>query len=128
MDAPVRVQLRIKPEEEAGTNDDTILLKLSSTKVLYLTDIIYFQCMYNNQLHMWCIILQIEFNQEKEFQFDYIYDGNSQQIDIFNKSAIPLLEQLVAGFNVTIMAYGPTGSGKSHTLGTAYAKVKPISF
>jgi len=35
MDAPVRVQLRIKPEEEAEVNDDTILLKLSSTKVQY---------------------------------------------------------------------------------------------
>ena len=37
---------------------------------------------------------------------------------MFEKSAVPLLEQLTGGRNVTIMAYGPTGTGKSYTLGT----------
>ena len=66
----------------------------------------------------------MEFNQEKEFQFDHVFEPSSEQGDIFDKCAAPLLQQLVSGFNVTIMAYGPTGSGKSYTLGTENIKVK----
>jgi type II secretory ATPase GspE/PulE/Tfp pilus assembly ATPase PilB-like protein len=29
----------------------------------------------------------------------------------------------VLGYNATVMAYGPTGSGKSYTLGTSNAEV-----
>ncbi|XP_046634989.1 chromosome-associated kinesin KIF4-like [Daphnia pulicaria] len=98
MDVPVRVQVRIKPptnsksENDEKYDKDSILVKLSSTKV--------------------------RFNEEKEFQFDHVYETDCNQKEIFDNSAVPLLKQLVSGYNVTVMAYGPTGSGKSYTLGT----------
>lgn len=45
---------------------------------------------------------------------------------MFEKSALPLLQQLVLGYNVTIMAYGPTGSGKSYTLGSSNSEVRTL--
>jgi kinesin family protein 4/21/27 len=61
---------------------------------------------------------KVRFNEEKEFQFDHVYETDCNQKEIFDNSAVPLLKQLVSGYNVTVMAYGPTGSGKSYTLGT----------
>lgn len=60
----------------------------------------------------------MEFNQEKEFTYDHVYEMGCSQEEVFKKCALPLLSQLVLGYNVTVMAYGPTGSGKSYTLGT----------
>ncbi|XP_057370294.1 kinesin-like protein KIF27 [Daphnia carinata] len=114
MDAPVKVQVRIKPASTKWNNlpqcsngdvlndEDFILVKLSSTKV--------------------------EFNKEKEFHFDHVYDINCSQKEVFEKSTLPLLKQLVLGFNVTVMAYGPTGAGKSYTLGTANFNAGDASF
>ncbi len=52
-----------------------------------------------------------------------VYETDCNQKDVFEKSTVPLLKQLVLGYNVTVMAYGPTGSGKSYTLGTSSAEV-----
>lgn len=65
----------------------------------------------------------MEFNQEKQFTFDHVYNIRCSQQEIFEESALPLLHKLVLGYNVTIMAYGPTGSGKSYTLGTTNTEV-----
>ncbi len=55
--------------------------------------------------------------------FILVYETDCNQKEIFDNSAVPLLKQLVSGYNVTVMAYGPTGSGKSYTLGTCNTEV-----
>ena len=52
----------------------------------------------------------------KQFQFDDIFRDNVTQKEIFDSSARDLVDNSIEGFNSTIFAYGPSGSGKSHTI------------
>jgi len=54
-------------------------------------------------------------NGVKEFQFDTCYGPNSRQEGIFD-DARPLLQTVMDGFNVSVMAYGPTGAGKTYSI------------
>lgn len=51
-----------------------------------------------------------------DFNFDYIFKDDSTQTDIFDKIGKPHVDKFVSGYNGCIMAYGVTGSGKTHTL------------
>jgi kinesin family member 5 len=48
--------------------------------------------------------------------FDYIFDMDSTQDDVFEKVGDPVLNNILEGFHGTIMAYGQTSSGKTHTM------------
>ena len=50
------------------------------------------------------------------FAFDHVFDMQSQQIDIYNISVVPIIEGVLNGYNGTILAYGQTSSGKTHTM------------
>ncbi|KAI9026205.1 kinesin heavy chain, partial [Hyaloraphidium curvatum] len=41
---------------------------------------------------------------------------NAKQEDVFAFSALPIVEDVMKGYNGTIFAYGQTGSGKTHTM------------
>ncbi|KAG2207533.1 hypothetical protein INT47_004283 [Mucor saturninus] len=61
---------------------------------------------------------QILVGTDKSFTYDYVFDNNSEQQQVYEKAASPLLEKFVEGFNATILAYGQTGSGKTFSMGT----------
>ena len=68
-------------------------------------------------------ILSVHDNREtfnnkgiKNFEFDEIYTESENNFDIFNHSIKPLIYQILNGFNSTILAYGITGTGKTHTI------------
>ncbi|KAK4354923.1 hypothetical protein RND71_027117 [Anisodus tanguticus] len=50
------------------------------------------------------------------FTFDSIADTQSTQVDIFQHVGAPVVENCLAGFNSSVFAYGPTGSGKTYTI------------
>ncbi|KAL5109908.1 Kinesin-like protein KIF3A [Taenia crassiceps] len=52
----------------------------------------------------------------KSFTFDYTFGFESKQLDIYNKVARPVVEQIFGGYNGTILAYGQTGTGKTFTM------------
>ncbi|KAM3580523.1 hypothetical protein VKS41_007185 [Umbelopsis sp. WA50703] len=56
---------------------------------------------------------------QKTFTFDYVFGPNSAQDEIFVTLADPLIHKFIDGYNVTILAYGQTSSGKTYTMGTA---------
>ncbi|XP_060526968.1 chromosome-associated kinesin KIF4A-like [Cylas formicarius] len=56
----------------------------------------------------------------KPFTFNYVLGVDSTQVDLYERCVEPLLQNLFEGFNVTILAYGQNGSGKTHSMGTAY--------
>lgn len=55
-------------------------------------------------------------NEDKTFTFDYAFDGNSTQQQVYNELGKPIVSQALDGFNGTIFAYGQTGSGKTHSM------------
>ncbi|EPZ33588.1 Kinesin, motor domain-containing protein [Rozella allomycis CSF55] len=52
----------------------------------------------------------------KTFTYDYVYDDNSKQIDVYNMTARPIVDAVLEGYNGTIFAYGQTGTGKSFSM------------
>lgn len=58
-------------------------------------------------------------NNKKEnykFRFQKVFDQSSQQEEIFDNVAKPVIDNVLEGYNGTIFAYGQTGSGKTFTI------------
>ncbi|XP_050448393.1 kinesin-like protein Klp61F [Cataglyphis hispanica] len=52
----------------------------------------------------------------KKFTFDKVFGPSSKQVDVYNAVVSPLLEEVLAGYNCTVFAYGQTGTGKTFTM------------
>jgi Tfp pilus assembly pilus retraction ATPase PilT len=52
----------------------------------------------------------------KKFNFDRIFDMKTEQKEIYDMAAKPIIDSVLEGFNGTIFAYGQTSSGKTHTM------------
>ena len=50
------------------------------------------------------------------FTFDRVFGPESTQVSIFEYTAIPLIGDVLNGYNSTIFAYGQTSSGKTFTM------------
>lgn len=50
------------------------------------------------------------------FTFDRVFDSESQQEQVFDYSLRQTVDDLMKGYNGTVLAYGQTGSGKSYTM------------
>ncbi|XP_015610457.1 kinesin-like protein Klp61F [Cephus cinctus] len=55
-------------------------------------------------------------NISKKFTFDKVFGPSSQQLEVYNAVVNPLLEEVLAGYNCTVFAYGQTGTGKTFTM------------
>ncbi|KAF5682077.1 kinesin family member 22 [Fusarium denticulatum] len=57
-------------------------------------------------------------NEAEEFSFAYngVYDRSTTQEELFTAEVAPHVKSLFQGFDVTIFAYGVTGTGKTHTM------------
>jgi len=58
----------------------------------------------------------VRFGRDMKFAFDRVFDENASQIELFENTTKFLLPGVLNGFNATVFAYGPTGSGKTHTM------------
>ncbi|KAI9009638.1 P-loop containing nucleoside triphosphate hydrolase protein [Gaertneriomyces semiglobifer] len=52
----------------------------------------------------------------KTFTFDSVFDWESTQQEVYNMTARPIVEGVLAGYNGTIFAYGQTGTGKTFSM------------
>ncbi|XP_063982789.1 kinesin-like protein Klp61F [Diachasmimorpha longicaudata] len=52
----------------------------------------------------------------KKFSFDRVFGPGSKQVDVYNAVVSPLLDEVLAGYNCTVFAYGQTGTGKTFTM------------
>ena len=50
------------------------------------------------------------------FAFDRVYGPESQQTQVYNDSARDVVANVLQGYNASIIAYGQTGAGKTHTM------------
>lgn len=50
------------------------------------------------------------------FQFNNVYNHTATQQHIFDEEIAPTIKSLFKGVDVTIFAYGVTGTGKTHTM------------
>ncbi|EMT68620.1 P-loop containing nucleoside triphosphate hydrolase protein [Fusarium oxysporum II5] len=57
-------------------------------------------------------------NEAEEFSFAFngVYDRSTTQEELFTAEVAPHVRSLFQGYDVTIFAYGVTGTGKTHTM------------
>ena len=52
----------------------------------------------------------------QRFKFSRVYDQKTPQRTVYLEAVAPLVQRVVEGYQCTCFAYGPTGSGKTHTM------------
>jgi kinesin family protein 11 len=55
-------------------------------------------------------------NETKTYKIDQVYGSQADQRVIFERVAMPLFNDFMNGYNVTILSYGQTGTGKTYTM------------
>ncbi|KAL9615529.1 MAG: hypothetical protein Q9167_000042 [Letrouitia subvulpina] len=55
-------------------------------------------------------------NEDYTFQFSSVYDQQTVQQTVFDNEISPTIKHLFNGTNLTIFAYGATGTGKTYTM------------
>ena len=63
-----------------------------------------------------CASLEQVISRILNFDFKRVFDENSTQSEIFQKSAVPIFEAVMQGYNGCIITYGQASSGKTHTI------------
>ena len=75
------------------------------------------------EIHWACdkgIVVQVEPGTKKRvgnpYFFDQVFDQSQDNYAIFKSLVRPLVDSAMRGFNVTVLAYGQTASGKTYTM------------
>ncbi|XP_007950142.1 kinesin-like protein KIF18A [Orycteropus afer afer] len=55
-------------------------------------------------------------NKDLKFVFDAVFDETSTQLEVFEHTTKPIIRSFLNGYNCTVLAYGATGAGKTHTM------------
>nr|VDC70204.1 unnamed protein product [Brassica rapa] len=53
---------------------------------------------------------------DRVFTFDKVFGPSAQQKDLYDQAVVPIVNEVLEGFNCTIFAYGQTGTGKTYTM------------
>lgn len=51
-----------------------------------------------------------------KFVMDHIFSGDATQCDVYDTVAKPIVDSCLKGYSGLVLAYGPTGSGKTYTM------------
>lgn len=52
----------------------------------------------------------------KTYGFDGVFNQASNQSEVYERVARPMINEVLSGYNCTIFTYGQTGSGKTYTM------------
>ncbi|XP_063928868.1 kinesin-like protein KIF11 [Zophobas morio] len=59
---------------------------------------------------------------KRKFTCDHFFGPETTQSELYNATIAPMINNVVAGNNCTLFAYGPTGTGKTHAM---FGEMKP---
>uniref|UniRef100_A0A8D2J619 Kinesin family member 21B n=1 Tax=Varanus komodoensis TaxID=61221 RepID=A0A8D2J619_VARKO len=63
---------------------------------------------------------QVLLGKDKAFTYDFVFDLDTWQEQIYTTCVNKLIEGCFEGYNATVLAYGQTGAGKTYTMGTGF--------
>ncbi|XP_020654651.3 kinesin-like protein KIF22 [Pogona vitticeps] len=95
--ARVRVCVRLRPGVGTGQGQDAPCVRGVDSRSLEIFN-------WRNEM------------ETMKYQFDAFYGASASQHEIYMGSVQPILRHLLEGQNASILAYGPTGAGKTHTM------------
>jgi kinesin family member 11 len=58
----------------------------------------------------------LESRATKKYTFDRAFGMDSQQHEVYASVVSPMIDEVLAGYNCTVFAYGQTGTGKTYTM------------
>ncbi|CAG8467879.1 1610_t:CDS:2 [Dentiscutata erythropus] len=102
-DTTIKVALRIRPL----TSEDLI-----NIPIRFQRNILSTAAYAPNQV-------SIQHEKKHNFSFDYVFRQECNQKEVYERCVTKMVDKFLDGFNVTILAYGQTSSGKTHTMGTS---------
>ncbi|KAF2009334.1 kinesin family protein-like protein [Aaosphaeria arxii CBS 175.79] len=62
----------------------------------------------------------------KTYQFDKVFSSSADQTMVFEEVVVPIMDEVMSGFNCTIFAYGQTGTGKTYTMSGDISDMLPL--
>ncbi|XP_060065078.1 kinesin-like protein KIF18A [Ylistrum balloti] len=117
VDNKVKVVVRIRPENatERGGNS-RVVVKAMNENVLVFDPKEQSSPGYGHRNR--CRRRDIRKKQCKDlkFAFDFVFDQNSANHNVYEESTKQILDGLLDGYNCSVFAYGATGAGKTHTM------------
>lgn len=98
----IRVIARIRPSQSHELSKDVIVTPASSTPSAPPT----------------LVKIPNPRNPSEDFSFAFssVYGAEATQQEVFDNEIAPTVKHLFGGFDITIFAYGVTGTGKTHTM------------
>uniref|UniRef100_A0ACD6AAJ0 Uncharacterized protein n=1 Tax=Avena sativa TaxID=4498 RepID=A0ACD6AAJ0_AVESA len=69
-----------------------------------------------NKLDSESFVFKDERDEDVIFSFDKVFYDDSEQSDVYNFLAVPIVADAVNGINGTIITYGQTGAGKTYSM------------
>lgn len=106
---PFKVYIRIKPNQV--TEDNIVQNKKGKIDREYLI-----VDKHNQTIKISDPVSMELFRKEKEYNFDGVFDDKDDNSSISQIINSDIVNNLLQGINCTIIAYGVTGSGKTHTI------------
>ncbi|EKX38573.1 hypothetical protein GUITHDRAFT_154690, partial [Guillardia theta CCMP2712] len=104
MENRARVFIRVRPR--VSLEEDTFYsIKIDSRRSISLS--LSDECMSH---------AEDERHVSVAFEFDGVLSEEASQIDVFEQTGKEVSEKALTGMNATILAYGPTASGKTYTM------------
>lgn len=99
----IRVVARIRPQQKSEFDKDVIVSACQKQDQNGRPDVVKIPNPKNE-------------GESFAFQFSSVYDSQATQQDVFDNEVSPTIKSLFNGLDVTIFAYGSTGTGKTHTM------------
>ncbi|KZT06295.1 kinesin-domain-containing protein [Laetiporus sulphureus 93-53] len=103
---PIKAFLRIRPQLGDGPTSEPYLHTISDTAVRMSDP--------SSQLQSSSRLSSL--NPSSIYTFSHIFPPDSQQSQFFNRTTLPLVQDLLEGQNGLLFAYGVTNSGKTYTV------------
>jgi chromosomal replication initiation ATPase DnaA len=104
----IKVYIRERPQLIGSETEETLTSNVPSDQVSGMKSVAT-----NKKA---CTYYSASSKLQQEFSVDYYFEPRSQQSDVFETIALPIVESALQGYSGTILAYGPTSSGKTHTM------------
>lgn len=103
----VKVFVRVRPNEDGSKLSPDMFPKVEESQIFQFS-ILLSSYIFKGKPE--------QYGAEHMFQYDGIFWDDSQQDQIFDPIGIPMVEQVLNGFNCCCFAYGQTGSGKTYSI------------
>ena len=115
----IKVSIRVKPLTSPKLQNNTQTFNSIDDSIVTIND----QWTIDSDHH------SISSKEVGEFTFDNVFHGHINNSQIFDASVKELVDQVMAGYNGTVFAYGMTGSGKTYSMqgSASNAGIIPLS-